>query len=695
MKPRCPDCGSHDALSFVAEVGQNICSDCGTVSQELQLYQPSSIHDVAFALGIPWTEHRSHSGLEPLGPPRHPFWSHSSEDSRRINDLQRKPEVDARILGTLSTLGHPGLFDQTDFLFGRARKASWQTVLTENQEGNATLGDGLEQDAPIPSTSSAHFSSNLIPSSLIPRRVRWGNDSLLLATACCYAILRQEGIRIDLQTVSAAAHLDYSKVRRAFKLLKLLVSDAVRTVKLANPDAYVHRILGFFQANLSAETSLGFNAKLAKFVKPLRGPSNVRSASALVNKQFERMEATAFDLCTFWWPQRNRYATDPQLAAFAVVVLAIEAHIKAPAPIYDIFHYTYPALQSDTTIRDDDNRLSFDAPLSKQAIALYGELCSALKQEASKIPWLADTKPTLGKQRAKKRSASSNSPSAELLGETDLVRRDLIVHVLDILDVQRALRSKQKDVDQANGHVKTDPISSALQAAYAANIDDNQRRLQQNTLDSSELDIDEGELGCFVSSNELDNMPNVDAMIAEQEAADHSQAKSQASGDVVPSQDDVWSRLKARLETNDALPDLDAARKSSGSGLHPIDLLSDDQVDDLLFDPEELSSVLRTDPAELLAFERAKIVSGDWPAVSEHQRNLEFTALAQTELTDQPKRPPRKVKKDLKAAAETARNDLKRGQRAGKRPMSQAKKRTRRLSNVSLRQQQEESDWSD
>ncbi len=112
--------------------------------------------------------------------------------------------------------------------------------------------------------------------------------------------------------------------------------------------------------------------------------------------------------------------------------------------------------------------------------------------------------------------------------------------------------------------------------------------------------------------------------------------------------EDVWTRLKDGICSATAF----SIGQQGSSTAHPIDLLSDDQVDRLLFDDKELSSIFRTDPAELAAFERIKVAAGDWPAVSAEQRNAEFIAFANSVSRDRaPKR-----KKAVKRSAHPQRH---------------------------------------
>ncbi len=319
MPQTCPDCGSSDSFSLVAEIGQEICSECGAISDELCFYEPTNRYEIAYALGIP-----TDGSLPPstsnlvIGPAGGPYWTDCIEESRRRTEFFRKPEVDARVQGTLNTLGYPGLFAQVDFLFKRARDASWNDRPT-GQAVLETLGNAdfrPDADSDVPSLASTG-----LPSSFVLRRVRWGNDSLLLATACCYVILRREGARIDLQTVSAAAHLPYTKVRRAFKLLRLLVCDVVRDIKLNNPDPYVRRIVAFFlhqtTDDRSNAQSVKLSANVVKFLKLLQSDASPAESSSaatdpcriLANTPFEAVETAALDLCAFWWPKRESYAS--------------------------------------------------------------------------------------------------------------------------------------------------------------------------------------------------------------------------------------------------------------------------------------------------------------------------------------------------------------------------------------------------
>ncbi|SPO29972.1 uncharacterized protein UTRI_06278_B [Ustilago trichophora] len=691
MSQTCPDCGSRDSLSFIAEAGQKVCSNCGTVAHDLQVYEPTTFHELAYALGAtPERRHRSSDFPGPVGPSGRYFWSSDLEESRRLNQVLRKPEVDARIQGTLSTLAHPGLFEQVDFLFQRARDESWKTPKLASVKRGASV-----QDESLSGADAS--SSTYLPSSLVVRRVRWGNDSLLLATACCYAVLRREGIRVDLQTVSDAAQLPFLKVKRAFKLLKLLVADAIRNIRLANPDPYIHRIVAFFHFLNSRTGSVKVSVKVAKILQPLRSTSasttsaiNTDPSRILSNTPFEAVEATALDLCKLWWPNRiSSTQSPPQLAAFAIVILAIEANVKAPAPILEMFRYTRQALEFDPTLVRSQStlgpQLTTDDPSSKNAIEYYKELCQAVRLEASKIPWLTDLTPIPQQGRAKKRSALPRSVDSSLAGMTDLARRDLIVHALDVLDVWRNLASNRPEVADIQPACLHQPPTTALGEEEASSrcMKDREER------DASELEVDVDEFTCFGSDVQYQSLAGSPGR---SHIDDESLLEEDGDGE-------AWPRIQTRLQASGIL-DSPANSEGVGSQQHPIDLLTDDQVDQILFDTDELAPIFRTDPAELAAFERAKVAAGDWPAKSEHERNAEFAAFARSVVRDQS--PARQKKRKDSAAspvAETSSNPSKGGQIRKRQlqtsSLSKSKKRSRLPSKLSLEEQLEESDWSD
>lgn len=703
MQDTCPDCGLHGSFSFIPEAGQQVCSSCGTISHDLQVYEPTTFHDLAYALGAT-PDSRSFSSAQPapVGRAGRYFWSNNVEESRRLNQLQRKPEVDARVQGTLSTLGYPGLFEQVDFLFQRARDESWKRSKPEDQHriGIALGGDSEEG-------SAAASSSSLIPSGLIDRRVRWGSDSLLLATACCYAVLRREKVHIDVETVATAAHLPVPKVRRAFKLLKLLVGHAIRDIRLANPDPYLHRIVAFF--SFLSQSSSNTSAKVARFLQPLRsrdaGESKpVKADSSRVPRKvlLEGIEATALDLCSFWWPQRTSSAqVPPQLAAFAIVVLAIEAHVKAPAPILGIFRYTHRAIEFDTTALHCNvgagARLTNEDPLSKNAVEYYKEICVALKLQASKIPWLTSLTPINPIIKKKKRALQTTSAEDNLSGMSELARRDFIVHALDILDVWRSVSHVSSDcgLPPATQPARGDQGSSDPKSPLAdGKADQTSPQGHASPAESSKVEVSDNELDCF------DSLSGDEPLSGPRQGSYLEDASDSEDGEGA----EMWPRIEARLKASGAL---DQSMERQEGGLtdrpHPIDLLSDEQVDQLLFNVNELNSIFRTDPAELAAFERVKVAAGDWPSKSEHRRNADFEALARRVVGDAT---PTQHSKRGDSATPSNTDAHKRRKRSLQVPQStqkQSRARTtetipltqRPQSTVSLSAQQEESDWSD
>lgn len=691
MQRHCPDCGSSDAFPFIADVGQEVCAECGAVVDDFQIYNPTSAHEVAYSLGGSVDQRLPASSIQSLvGPAGRPLWSNTLEDSRRLNEYHRKPEVDARIQGTLNKLGHPGLFSAVEFLFQRARKVSWQEA-PKASTFSAAL-DGSDQDD----------AGSSMPSVLKPRRVKWGQASLLLATASCYAVLRREGIHIDIETVSEAAQLPANKVRRAFRLLKLLVSDAVRHIRLANPDASVHRILSFFHFHLINSSSSVFCKGVTKFLGPLRTSAfkaDANLARRFVNTPFEAIEATALDLCNLWWPKRDRFGIEPGLAAFAIVIVAIEAHLKQPAPIYEIFRYTHQALEFDPIAAKRFYQGSPSIPeltsedvLSKTTIALHSEICLALQREATKIPWLSDMVSLTHRGHTKKGNKHvSRKVGSTKKGMTDLVRRELLVHVHDILDVWRAVEARGQHSDpkqQSHSSLSgPEPIKSSS-TTPASKSDDGGSDIEDSE-SAADNDMDSHELTCFLA---VPSKPFLHEEGKEANTADDNDGAAMSSLDASDHQG-VWSRVAVRLREGGVL-------QSQSTDAHPIDLLSDDQVDQWLFDDNELNSLLRTDPTELALFEQAKVAAGDWPTKSDEERNAEFSRLARNivrSLASDEEEPssalqvdelnPRKRKKHKTSPME-----------APAMPGShttQQSQRPRPLSTVSLREQQDESDWSD
>ncbi|TKY87923.1 hypothetical protein EX895_003019 [Sporisorium graminicola] len=701
----CPDCGSSGTVLYVAEIGQTVCSNCATVSHDLQIYEPTNVHEVAYALGAPQA-HRASSSypLLPAGPAGR-FWSNDREHHRRLNDLQRKPEVDARIQGTLNTLGYPGLFDQVEFLFRRARDESWR---------RPALPSSAVDEAHV----QADPSLGSLPASFLAPRVKWGNGSLLLATACCYAVLRREGACIDLTTVANAAQLPLPKVRTAFRRLHVLVKGAVRDIKLANPDTFVRRIVAFFYFHLVHRSTSALAPALVKFLKPFQHalPSattltDVDTARFLHNTPFEAVENTALDLCAFWWPTRTSSpSSSAQLAAFAIVVFALEAHTKAPAPMLEIFRYTHAALEFDLDLlRSCLGRalpIGTELILNKTAVDYYRELCVALKAQAAKIPWLSEVAPISKKSASKKRHAKQapnavTTADASCAASLELARLDVIVHALDILDVWRTIPSKHSDVRWSGFRLDSPPAPPSSGEALACHG-------SADRVPSGDEDPDEAmgndDLDCFVSSS-----PPSNALAEGQEPP----ARTSLSA----ADDEVWPRIQHRLEAVGAL------KQKNEPDEHPIDLLTDDQVDEMLFESDELAALFRVDKVELAAFERAKIAAGDWPIQADHQRNAELADLARG-LEQKSASSSRKVKipRDEQisadaAPAKEARTDKRRkapspSQAPPSSPSSSSAATRRQLlsttrsskrpraaaagarAKVALREQQEESDWS-
>lgn len=694
----CPDCGSSGTVQLIAEIGEKVCSNCATVSHDLQIYEPTNVHEVAYALGAPQERRASSSfPLAPTGPIGWSFWSNNCEHQRRWNGFQRKPEVDARIKGTLNTLGYPGLFEQVDFLFKRARDESWR-----RPQVSSFVDEADKKYDPF---------LDLLPPSLVVPRVKWGNGSLLLATACCYAVLRREGVRIDLATVANAAQLPFHKVRTAFKRLHLLVKGAVRDIKLANPDAYVRRILAFFYFHLLHKTTSALAPAVIKFLQPFQcalpsasGFTNVDDTRIFNNTPFEAVEATAIDLCAFWWPHRTRPPSNlAQLAAYAIVVFALEAHIKATAPIREIFRYTHAAIEFDPVLVRSGlasaSQLGSQAILNKTAVESYRELCAALKLQAIKIPWLSDATPINKTRRSKRRSKASKavaSTDTSSAASDDLARLDVIVHAIDILDVWRTRSSKHIDAQRPDSRLDLAQAPSSSSAATPASQETTDHDCSEG--EHSDRAMDNDDMDCFVSAS----LPSTAIESCQEHPAD-TQLADAATKDA---NDEVWPRVQQRLEAAGAL------EKKDEPANHPIDRLTDDQVDRLLFDADELPSLFRTDPMELAAFEQAKVAAGDWTIQSDHQRNAEIAALAQS--LEQKPAPARKIKgarEDsmlMDVAEAIGSKTVKRRKQTTSSPSSSVAAETQSLSttepskrqraaavNVSLRDQQEESDWSD
>ncbi|KAF6767211.1 hypothetical protein PSEUBRA_003265 [Kalmanozyma brasiliensis GHG001] len=687
MQQVCPDCGSQDASALLAEIGQRICSMCGYISNDLQFYEPTDVLQAVYELGRRGQHIASDSAqLAPVAS----FWSNDPDHKHQVYALQRKSEVDAHTLGTLNKLGSPSFFEQVDFLFQRAKNESWKRSASADAVNEDNDSDVQDVEALLAS------SSTLVPASLRPRRVRWGSGSLHLATACCYAVLRRAGVRIDLETVSHAAQLPSLKVRAAFRHLRLLVKEAVRNVKLANPDVYLRRIVAFFRFHLRHRPSSALHPTIVKFLSPLgRSSANSsregKASPVSTSTSFEAIEATALDLCALWWPDRPSHPAVPApLAAFASIVLAMEAHLKASAPIFEIFRCTKAALQFNSNVIDSEQARghgpSGDATMSKNAVVYYKELCAALNTQAAKIPWLFDAAPVSKKRRERQRLVARAGERASIATTTNLARLDVIVHALDILDVWRSTHSSEsRDVTSKLSTSHFRPVDPYRPNPSTASFRSAGEVGAEHATDQEEMNKDE--LDCFLSTS-------------------RDQAPSESDG----GSSEVWSRVRRKLE---AAGLLDAGVGDDGrrSSAHPLDALTDAQVDELLFDVDEMASLLRTDPTERSDVERAKIAAGVWPATFEHERNAEIAALARSMERQSPPAQAIKIESyqsvsSPESASSSSRRRSKRGKGSSAtvkteltthpESRAQSQKRTRiKPFGVSLREQLDESDWSE
>ncbi|KAJ1026348.1 hypothetical protein NDA16_002435 [Ustilago loliicola] len=271
---------------------------------------------------------------------------------------------------------------------------------------------------------------------------------------------------------------------------------------------------------------------------------------------------------------------------------------------------------------------------------------------------------------------------------SDLVRRELLVHVFDILDVWRAIAAKSRAGDQKQ---ETDSITSGAQEADAS-ADMHAVRSEHGASDgrdsgaASEKDLDEDELNCFLAT--------APSAFGEGENVGTTDGSGGTTEPLLEASDrqGCWSRVAIRLREGGVL-------QGPTTETHPIDLLSDDQVDQWLFDNNELDSLLRTDPTELALFEQAKVAAGDWPVKSADERNAEFTSLAWSVAQDLASNDQsasswrRMDERDRHKRKERSSNTIE-----AETPDSftlQQNKRAGPPSPVSLREQQEESDWSD
>lgn len=736
MSQICPDCGSKGAVAYFAEVGQPVCSDCGAVSQELQTYDACINYDVSHYLGAPsgsgaWSDGRSFF----LGSSGRHLWTNSLQESRQKAKVQRKPEVDNRIKAVLAALGHPGLFERVDFLFQHARDASWRGWPEGNGASYETLpfsGTKADSDRESPSTRSTHSLDNFrMPGQLIIRRVRWGLDSLYLAVACCYAVLRREGVRIDLETVSAIAQLPCAKVRRSFMQLKLLVKGAVGNVQLANPDVYIHRIVTYFYFHLALRPGNMLGASVSNYLKPLRSAPKLINDRAvdvdriLTNTPFEAVERIALDLCEFWWPHRNRTASDPRLAAFSIVIVALEANLKAHANLQQIFRHTYQALRFDpVAVFKSSSRSQIDDgtaedPLSKAALELYREAMAFLSAAAMRLPWLLDLSSNAEHVRTKRgskanatmaptalessRSAGEPAPSSK---RKTFARRNLVQHTADLLAIWRAVPAR---FSEGNCGAEDSTTSSMkVPTGQGASTDDRDVArdvaLDSGTsVETSMADINADELECFVAlacndrlfdilqphdkGTRGERQPVGSNVVVALKAAegvnnnnDHPIRKMyDENASSISACEEFWPKVQQRVAGATSAP---ISTIDGQSPPHPIDRLSEEQVDELLFSRNELASIFRTDPHELAAFEHAKVAAGEWqpdsPGSLNHRQPTSVAAAdQQTGL---------KRKKNVNNV-EQKRTGKKRCRRPDEvHPLSQP---------TSLHDQAEESDWSD
>lgn len=611
MADVCPSCSSEVFLTRSSEDDRLFCTQCGFISQDVDLYDPARALDTVHA-------YVNNAATRVSLPPRLTAGALSLEESRKLQALRRRPEIIARLRFVLQRLEKPNLLARTEFLFDQARSKSWRQTGQSSQQGSAS--------------TCTHADCG----------VQWGEPSFRLAAACCFAVLRSEGHRIDICAVAHAADLTVPKLRASVRQLVRILG--LPHLQLSCPETYISDFLAFLSEqagndtiNTSARTFLRLS-----FVETQASSNTVARRKATARRN---IEAIALDICSFWWPQRSRQSGDAQLVAFAIVLMSLEAYVKTVAPRHQIF-LLYPlARRSRASSHESGSTANAGARSLQSLWTHYDDVLSALDQAAQRVPWLLSSKYNdTGKRSDRRKTLSDTLPACR--------HRELIANLVDILQI-----CKQAPVENSS-------ITHGFQT-----------KSRTTAKKKDHFSLDPLPVGQTPPDNALTVLERALQALPAQGGQD------QAVGDD-QTRNDTYSTLRARVEAAALLPDHGAASEASAS--HALDVLTDEQIDALLFTSEELDSVFRSSQAERDAVLAAKVAAGIWDQAA--PASYDFP-IRQQLRPDAPK--PCRSHTYGKRGSETG------GAKRPKLSMSSGQAYLNTVSAIALEDQHEESDWSD
>ncbi|EPQ27158.1 uncharacterized protein PFL1_05439 [Pseudozyma flocculosa PF-1] len=579
----------------------------------------------------------------------------TSEESRIIADRRHRPAITRLILGTLTRVGHPNFAARANTLFHQAKAAALQ-------RSNAVKAAAAAEAVEAGEDASTALGTTALAGGKFDGSIRWGSVSDCMAAACCYAVLRREGRIIDLETVAGAAMQPLPGVQRSLRHLKILAGHNLRDVGFRHVDVTIVRILDFFDDEMRRTGGSALQPAVRKFLgafelqrRPLGGVEAATSSSAKSSvvragpatskrPRFDDVKELALDLGNLWW-RRRPPGVSPIHAAYATAVLAMEAAVKRSVTLEMMVPYASvacegPRVEDELPVggcrTDGAGDVSLEDGKRHTAIkARYQELLSLLEEWSSRLPWIAAappiTTPARRRSATPKKRGSAGAPATRASETRSLSRDELICHAADII----SFASQQAD-QEADG---VEPIAKRAKrqgAAAGQRQCKGEEGREQGELDDSEvyLDVelpreeaktgDGSEVGqpsppraaidvapkrvrgalahlepLMVSLERLERAQRSEASAgssASSRIKDEAAATTGGSGGASGGGGGDYASVRERIEAATGI-------EGQGAGaVHPIDALSNEQVDELLFTERELASLLRTrDEVEAVA----------------------------------------------------------------------------------------------
>ncbi|KAN0061682.1 hypothetical protein ACQY0O_005673 [Thecaphora frezii] len=655
----CPSCRAPDSLQYLAQIFSQACIYCGHVDDAVHFYDaaqppdnydapsapvganlagggnaPDAYHtlaDNASALAASALFRRLASGARLLEPEL------TRQEKRQLTDRAQRPAISRLVQGTLARIGFPNFAERADALFDQARTAAQQRHDTYRSLADHCdsrhVSDGGDDDDSDRTTRDP----SLVAAQRYSGLIRWGASAEAMAAACCYAVLRREARIVDLQTVAAAALQPLARVQRSLRHLKFLASGNLGDVDFHHVDAIIVRIVGFFEHEMRLDGGKALHGSLSKFLAPyeLRPTREARYAVATLTQtpprrtlhgrpRFADVERLALELGNLWWRHRSP-GISLVPAAFAIVVLALEATSKRTLMLDIVSRYLSTAAEGPRTVDDVDGDAciygeggSIEDETKHASVGLrYRELLGMLQSMARQMAWMT-TQPTgvrcrrAGAKTAKGDGTAKRSKPGAAGELSKQERSELVCHVVDLIGFVSDGRSGlgaglAGAVSGAeSGQARQGRATREVSEADGRGVADASARIagrgRQDADDDSSREADQTDAGVGAEEGRRRGEAawTVEGKRGEATAVGASRAARQRlmaamerleSGEDRRGREggDVYSRRRAAIEAV-----LASRLGAAATGGHVLDLLEDEEVDKVLFEEKEMEQLIRT-----------------------------------------------------------------------------------------------------